>query len=343
MSTSSVVYSVIMPCYNSAGYVENALQSIVNQTYPHWELIAINDGSTDNTLDILNGYAKQDSRIKVFSKPNGGYVSAVNEGLSKVTGDYFLFLGSDDRLDVGLFEALTNAVQQCEQFPDGIAFRALQIKKGVSIGNDAFTDFSELSYEPNCTLKEYIEKHPKGAAILTCRDTAKCFKREKLEDLRYFGRYGIDADGIFSMLFYHNCSSFLSVPYDGYLWTIREGSLSGSTSIEKEIDRIRVWREFFEYLTKFNPSNVCIEATSHISLQCYLCITLCRKFSVACKYRRFIREQLKFIKQTANLYSANEFIDKKISFLSFSPPLYSILYKLHFWQGIHKLKSLFKK
>ena len=64
-----------MPCYNSELWVKNALDSIKNQTYPHWELIVVNDGSKDNTPDILNEYAESDERIKVFSKENGGYVS----------------------------------------------------------------------------------------------------------------------------------------------------------------------------------------------------------------------------------------------------------------------------
>lgn len=81
-----ISFSVIMPCYNSEDYVRNALDSVVNQTYKNWELIAVNDGSTDHTLEILNEYASADQRVKVFSKENGGYTSAVNFGLEKVGG-----------------------------------------------------------------------------------------------------------------------------------------------------------------------------------------------------------------------------------------------------------------
>ena len=74
----SVRFSIIMPCYNSASYLREAVDSIVKQDYSDWDLIAVNDGSTDETLNILDSYSKKDKRIKVFSKKNGGYATAVN-------------------------------------------------------------------------------------------------------------------------------------------------------------------------------------------------------------------------------------------------------------------------
>ncbi|MBQ8427758.1 MAG: glycosyltransferase family 2 protein [Clostridia bacterium] len=333
-----ITFSVIMPCYNSAAYVKNAIDSIKNQTYPHWELIAVNDGSKDETPEILHAYAKEDDRIKVFEKENGGYVSAVNLGLGHISGDYFLFLGSDDTLNVDLFEILFRHLSPLNALPDGIAFRAIKIKDGVFFERDTFSDFDTVAYESNITFKAFCEKHPKHAEIFSCRDTSKCFKTQKLNDLRYFGKYGIDADGIFSSLFYHTCQSFISIPYDGYLWTIRNDSLSSSTSLVKELDRIDNWKLFFERLDEMSlGANITIEALSHISLQCFLLISLCKGFKNAIKYRRFIRQHLTFIKYVAKKYNAEEFLDRKIGFLRFSPPLFSLLHKLGVWSLLHKL------
>jgi len=238
------VFSIIMPCYNSEAYISNAMDSIVNQTYPHWELIAVNDGSTDNTLSILSKYSNNDSRIKIYSKENGGYVSAVNFALDKITGDYFLFLGSDDQLSMTLFQELSSSM--VDKSPDCIAFRSLQFKDGKNIGLDCSTSFSDTIYMDNCCLAEYIDKYPEHSAIFSIRDTSKCYKRNLLKDIRYFGRYGIDADGIFSMLICHNATSFMSVPVDGYYWTLRSDSLSArKTTAKQERDRIENWISFY--------------------------------------------------------------------------------------------------
>jgi len=201
-----IKFSVIMPCYNSAAYVKGALDSIVNQTYQGWELIAVNDGSKDETPDILRTYADKDERIKIVNKENGGYVSAVNAGLDHVSGDYFLFLGSDDKLSCDLFSTLYAHLSPLDELPDGVAFRAVKYKDGQFFEKDTFTDFDDVAYEKEISFKDFVEKYPKNAEIFSCRDTSKLFKTEKLNGLRYFGRYGIDADGIFASLFYHGCT-----------------------------------------------------------------------------------------------------------------------------------------
>ena len=249
MRTPPVRFSVIMPCYNSAAFVAEAVQSLIRQTYPNWELIAVNDGSTDDTLEILTRFAAADGRIKVFSKENGGYVSAVNLGLEKISGDYFLFLGSDDALTETLFFEIVDGMPEDEKLPDMIAFRALKFKDGTFFERDALSNFDSVARLTDVSAAEFEAKYPKQARILFVRDTAKCFKTEKLGGLRYFGKSGYDADGAFSCLFSQNCRSFLSLAIDGYRWTIREDSVSAKVNQTINIDRLRVW---IKYLTAVN-------------------------------------------------------------------------------------------
>lgn len=249
----NVTFSVIMPCYNSQSYVRGALQSIVEQTYPHWELIAVNDGSTDDTLSILNDYATADSRIKVFSKPNGGYISAVNLGLEKITGDYFLLIGSDDAFGTDLFHSLA----QVSGNPDVIAFRSVIVQDGVVQGVERITNFSERVSEFGTSLAAFSANHPGTSDILFTRDTSKCYKRSLLGDLRYFGRYGYDADGIFSMLLCHNATSFAAIPVDGYYWTLRGDSLSGRKSFYlQDCDRVENWTRFYAILLDLDTAQI---------------------------------------------------------------------------------------
>lgn len=263
-TTQNPTFSVIMPCYNSAVYVRGALQSILNQTYPHWELIAINDGSKDDTLTILNEYADADPRVKVFSKANGGYISAVNLGLEKITGDYFLLMGSDDALSTGLFQALRNVPGQ----PDCIAFRSVIVQDGKVQGVERVTNFTESVSAFGTTLAEFSRTYPGTSDILFTRDTSKCYKRSLLGDLRYFGKYGFDADGIFSMLLCHNATSFAAIPEDGYFWTLRGDSLSGRKSFfEQDCDRVRNWTMFYNCLLNMEASQI---ATTEVQYLYYV-------------------------------------------------------------------------
>ena len=274
METANVCFSIIMPCYNSSDYVRDAVNSLLNQTYSNWELIAVNDGSTDETLGILDAYAKQDDRIKVYSKKNGGYATAINYGLDRITGDYFLLLGSDDRLSSDLFQEIVNGIGHKE--PDLIAFRSVKYRGKRVLGLDSFTDFDDAASLFDSSINEYDTHYPQQSRILFVRDTAKCFKTSLLGDLRYFGEYGVDADGIFSTLFAHKCHSFVSLPIDGYFWTIRGDSVSVTMSFQKCFDRLNNWKHYYAYIQSDKNYLICNQEKSHISAPFYAACDLLR-------------------------------------------------------------------
>lgn len=98
--------SVVVPIYNVEKYLKQCLNSLVNQTLSNIEIILVNDGSTDNSEAICQSYAEQDSRIKLFSKPNGGLSDARNFGIQKVTSPVVGFVDSDDYVDLDMFQVL---------------------------------------------------------------------------------------------------------------------------------------------------------------------------------------------------------------------------------------------
>lgn len=298
MKPDRVKFSVIMPAYNSEEYVREAVDSVLNQTYTNWELIAVNDGSTDSTLSILTQYASADSRIKVFSKENGGYVSAVNYGMDHVTGDYFCFMGSDDQLSAELFSEIS--AHFTDRIPDMIGFNTVKCS-GSQKTADAETFFETYAEMFDTTVCAYAKQYPRHSAILFIRDTAKLYKRSLLGDLRYFGRYGMDADGIFSMLFAHKARSFACVPVEGYYWTIRAASLSGR-QMTKEVnaDRIQNWIRFFKELEQYPNSEI---APQEIR---YLCAfsRLMETYAVQKGSKDLIREGAASGKKYANAFSA---------------------------------------
>lgn len=99
MVISKNLISVIVPCYNQAQYLDECLQSVLEQTYPNWECIIVSDGSPDNTEEIAHRWVEKDPRFKYFYKENGGLSSARNYGLEKAVGDFIQFLDCDDLLE----------------------------------------------------------------------------------------------------------------------------------------------------------------------------------------------------------------------------------------------------
>lgn len=107
--------SVLVPCYNEAENLDTSIPHLLNLTYPNYELIFINDGSTDNTLEIIRRWAAQAEKIVVVDQPNGGKASAMNNGARHVLGKYIVGIDGDAILD---YSAIEYMVQSLEENPD---------------------------------------------------------------------------------------------------------------------------------------------------------------------------------------------------------------------------------
>ena len=104
--------SIITPCYNSAQYIAQTIASVQQQTLTTWEMIVVDDGSTDDSADIIKDIAINDSRIKLIQKENGGSASARNVGLQQAKGDYIQFLDADDTI---AYDKLERQVELMDQ------------------------------------------------------------------------------------------------------------------------------------------------------------------------------------------------------------------------------------
>ena len=102
--------SVIIPVYNTESYVRVCLESLVEQTYTNFEVIMIDDGSTDNSGEICQEYTERDSRFHYYRKENGGVSSARNLGIEYSRGNYLTFVDSDDWVEEDYLEVLYNAI-----------------------------------------------------------------------------------------------------------------------------------------------------------------------------------------------------------------------------------------
>lgn len=125
MEINKGLLSVLIPAYNASKFIEECLNSIISQSYKNIEVIIVNDGSTDNTADILDSYAKNDNRVKVISQKNGGVSSARNTALQQASGEFVTFADADDTLPENAFKTM---VEMMEDDIDMIVFSHNEIR-----------------------------------------------------------------------------------------------------------------------------------------------------------------------------------------------------------------------
>jgi glycosyltransferase involved in cell wall biosynthesis len=111
----SNLISIIIPCYNAEKYIADTIQSVINQTYSNWELIIVNDGSTDNSKLIIEGFLNDYPNIKLINKQNTGVSDSRNIGMSEAQGEFIALLDADDIWEIG---NLSTKIDAIERLPD---------------------------------------------------------------------------------------------------------------------------------------------------------------------------------------------------------------------------------
>lgn len=154
--------SVIIPVYNVEQYLEKCLDSIINQSLKDIEIICINDGSTDNSLEILETYQKQDERIKIINKKNEGQGIARNEGLKIAKGEYISFVDPDDWLEQGMYEFLYNKFTETNAQIIRFDYQSFSEKKQII---DCIHNFKKDSlFFPDLKLQNNIQYNWKSVS-----------------------------------------------------------------------------------------------------------------------------------------------------------------------------------
>lgn len=241
-------FSVIVPVYNVENYLEECITSVLNQTFSDYELILVDDGSVDNSLKICNKLAETDSRITVIHKKNGGSSEARNYGLDSATGEFVIFLDSDDYWNQA----------------DGLETLDAQIKKFNSdVVLFGCTDFNNVTGETyvsrtgyNLDLISECNKEKSLHYLLSSKmipggPTIFCFKRSIVDDNDIRFKVGIsneDYDVVMGIFYNCHIISAVNDPFYTYRHS-REGSVTGSANIKMiyGIDyTVNKWYPFIE-------------------------------------------------------------------------------------------------
>ncbi len=184
--------SIIIPVYNAEKYIKKCIESIINQTYKNIEIIVVDDGSKDNSLNIIKKY-KNDSRVKIISTQNHGVSFARNLGLKKCAGDFVMFVDSDDWIESNAVEVLLNAaveqnaeIVQSSYYQDEDGHIELKQRK---IKQDGIKELKEKIFLIN-TMNDI------NFGALRCV-WGKIFKKEIIQNTRFDENIYLLEDGIF--------------------------------------------------------------------------------------------------------------------------------------------------
>ena len=238
--------SVIVPVYNVEAYLERCVESILQQTYAHFELILINDGSTDSSGQICDHLASQYENIKVHHIENAGVSNARNMGIQLATGSWVTFIDSDDFVTQDYLATLASAV---EGENIGFVIAPLHhIKNGIVTDLPPHSGKTEL-WSTEETMKELL---------MTTRTSffpvAKLFKRDLLADEKFNTHYHLAEDALFltELLLKTRCSSvFIDKPV--YYYDHREGS--ATTSVNQHVfDTIEAYQQIIAQVSQAFPN-----------------------------------------------------------------------------------------
>lgn len=166
-------FSILVPVYNVEKYLRQCIESVISEKFDDYELILVNDGSTDDSPSICQEYASKDKRVKYFSKDNEGLLLTRRYSIRKASGEYVLFLDSDDYWEHGILTRLNDAVEESKA--DMILYRFKRVRDNgllVYEDKDIFPD-KTLFHESN--KEDFIRKFVSSSRLNTM--WSKCVKR----------------------------------------------------------------------------------------------------------------------------------------------------------------------
>ena len=244
-----VKVSVVIPVYNVEEFLGECLDSIKNQTLKDIEIICVNDGSTDKSLEILNEYASNDSRFTVIDQENGGHAVATNRGMKLATGKYIFFMDSDDILELTALEETYNVAESRDV--DFVIFQAInyymdtgELVEAENYSMNALADQVGNSIFNWKDIKEHIFN-------ITVTPWSKLYNREFVMNNNIIYPEGLVFDDnvfFYETLFAADRITFLRKHLFKRRWYSSSSTTSGAKHFTDYIDICDlIWQTFFKY------------------------------------------------------------------------------------------------
>ncbi len=282
--------SVIIPIYKVEQYLNECLQSVFAQTYKDLEIILVDDGSPDNCPQLCDDYAKDDNRIKVIHKTNGGLSDARNAGLREATGDYVIFLDSDDYwLDNRLIEALIDECKK-EDNIDIVLFHRKDYYESTKKW------ISGKPYKIECINNKTRNEIFKYLLLNKQFNMSACFqiiRRELLiKNNLFFEKSQLSEDIDWSLRMWLYIDKIRVVNIEGYAYRHRPESITTSYDIKHAANFAAVLDKWFNLIRKENIIKDEELSNLYLGYLSYLYPTLIRNYFLIQKKDRKIEYQL---------------------------------------------------
>lgn len=316
------IISIIVPIYNVEKYLPRCIESILNQNFKQFELILVNDGSTDNSAKVCDIYDKKDNRIKVIHKKNGGVSSARNAGLKVVNGEYIGFVDPDDYIDKYMYKIL---YELCENntCDIGICKLGREIDGKLLNGNKEQKILELNNVE---AMKELFKGELYRFSLCN-----KIYKRKCFKDIIFpEGRIHEDLSTIYKL--FANCNKAVYTSYEGYIYVKRENSILTSTYSEKRLQSFIGWDEIINFIAK-NYNEVLDQVIATFTYWCidnvFYILSQIKNYNDIKKYLRCVQKYThKYYFYIKNNNILNNSYKQKIKILNINVTIFILIFKI---------------
>lgn len=217
--------SIIIPVYNVEKYLKRCLESVVNQTYKNLEIILVNDGSTDSSLEICNDYADKDPRVLVINQDNKGLSGARNSGLEIAKGDYIGFVDSDDWIETNMFSTMIKVLK--DKKVDVVECSLLTT---TDVKNTVYRNGQLIIENRQSSLKRII----KNQNFSVC---SRLHKRSSIADLRFIEGKNSE-DVYFTINLYNKINTTAFLTHKFYNYYVADNSITRGDYKLKVLDSV---------------------------------------------------------------------------------------------------------
>lgn len=326
MENNKALLSVIIPVYNADRYISECLESIIKVSSHDIEVVVIDDGSTDNSKQIIEEYAVRDTRIRYIRQNNGGVSAARNNGLENASGEYILFLDADDYLETEVFYELVSSIGV--DTPDFTAYSKKILYPDGRV-KDVYYDFGDNT----CSDSKYIfELMYASSSFNEC--WGKIFKKDIIDKyhLRFPRNIKIGEDLLFVYEYFEKCNSFKLV--NKCLLVYRQHA---DSAMRKSItdDRLKITDMLYtagqKYLDEIGNQDLRNKADTYYFR---VLTNLCREYgalqdsrrSIEMIYRSEVTQKImeKLSIKKIPLYKRHEYLLMKFKFIKLSAMYYGL-------------------
>ncbi len=323
MKEDNVLISIIVPVYNVENYIKDCLDSILNQTFCEFELILVDDGSTDKSSEICDEYASKDNRISVIHQTNRGLSAARNTGLEKAKGNYIGFVDSDDTITKNMYQVLYDNLIEYQADLSVCSVYEKRKNNRWQIEQPKYENVVKIY--SGTELINYLT-YQKYQTLLPMANN-KLYRRELIEHIRYPNGKIHEDEFIIHELLFHAKKVVISKA-QLYEYLIREDSITGSKNNRLRRDKLEALWSRVLFLKEKGMQEQYLKAY-HYYLQAT--IWKCKGIRNGISHKnQFIMEELEYFRKAFNFEKKRHFAMKyKVKFRLFyvSPKLYFCIFE----------------